>query len=180
MQQPLNFVWDLLLSAMGSAVLPENTSAQAALTAKLTSLTLRPPTGAALSPTAAKVSGRAYTAEANDLQIERLCFEFGDSSFTAVFTVAGKDHPMKGGYGRWEEGSTNIIAINRNFPEKEHRCVTSGVWTAENTFAITTRFYETPFYGTVIVQFENDHLTMETFPNVAFVMKHEFVTAQAT
>ncbi len=180
MQQPLNFVWDMLLPAMGDTPLPENSAAQTALMAKLASLEFAPPPGESASPTAARVSGRDYKADANDLQMERLCFEFGDSSFTAVFTVAGKDHPMTGGYGRWEEGSTNIIAINRNFPEKEHRCVTSGVWTAENTFTITTRFYETPFYGTVIIQFETDHLTMESFPNVAFVMKHELVTAQAT
>ena len=180
MQQPLNLVWDVLLPAMDAAALPENPAAQATLQTKLAGLALPPLVGESSSPIAAKVSGRDYSAEANDLQIEHICFEFGESSFTAIFTASGKEHAITGSYGRWQDGSTSIIAINRYFPEKEHRCVVSGVWTAESSFTITTRFYETPFYGTILVQFKDDHVAMELFPNVAFVMKHEFVSAQAT
>ena len=45
---------------------------------------------------------------------------------------------------------------------------TSGVWTKEDTFAITLRAYETPFYNTMTLQFEGDAVKATSAMNVSF------------
>ncbi len=177
MQKPLDLVWDLLLPAMGSAALPEDGAGQAALKAKLASLTLEPQPGAASSPMAAEVSGRTYVADANDLHIEAVCFDFTDAGSTATCTVAGRDFPITGGYGRWQEGET--AQFNPPFNSAPAKIVASGAWIADDSFSMIVRLYETPFYHTLTAHFENDHLTLETVPNVAFELKRTVFSAHA-
>jgi len=177
MQQPLTLAWDLLLPAMKASALAEDAAGQAALKAKLARLTLPPPTGSASVPMAAKVSGRNYKADANDVNIETVCFDFAESSFTAVFNRDGKDYPVTGGYSRWQEGETRFFS--RPQDHGEAKVVVSGVWTSDDTFTMTTRLYETPFFVTTSAKFNGDQVELDSFPNVAFVMKHDLVTAKA-
>ncbi len=44
----------------------------------------------------------------------------------------------------------------------------SGVWTAADTFVLTLRYYETPFYETHTFQFDGDSLLLKSAVNVAF------------
>jgi hypothetical protein len=55
----------------------------------------------------------------------------------------------------------------------------SGVWTADDSFTMTIRLTETPFYVTLIAKFQNGQVTFETFPNVGFEVKRIFVEAHA-
>ncbi|MEO8395319.1 MAG: serine hydrolase [Chloroflexota bacterium] len=176
MQQPLDLVWDLLLPTLGStAALPEDGTGQAALKAKIASLNLDPQQGAASSPIAAKVSGRTYAADANELHIETICFDFADTRCAVTFKLAGHDFNFAGGYGLWQEGSTNMFSPPYN--PIERKLVASGVWTADDTFTMTIRMYETPIYQTLVARFEEGQLTLDSFPNVAFELKREVISA---
>lgn len=57
--------------------------------------------------------------------------------------------------------------------------VSSGVWTADDTFTLTLRYYETPFYQTLTCHFAGDQLTMDVVANVGFVVKKYTIPARA-
>ena len=43
----------------------------------------------------------------------------------------------------------------------------SGAWTSADTFVLTVRYYETPFYDTHTFQFEQDSLLLSSGINIA-------------
>ncbi|HEX7433429.1 MAG TPA: hypothetical protein VF326_07205, partial [Anaerolineaceae bacterium] len=62
----------------------------------------------------------------------------------------------------WQEGFTTL------FERGPQPIVTSGIWTAEDTYVLTLRAYETPFYYTMICHFQDDTLTVTSEMNVSF------------
>ena len=179
MQPPLNLVWDLLLPAMKSAALAEDSAGQAALQAKLASLTLPPQPGSVSSPTAAKVSRKTYAADANKLNIETVCFDFAATTCSVSYKIAGRDYTITGGYSSWQPGTTNLFTVTQMIRSEDAPILASGGWTADDTFTMMVRLYETPFFGTISAHFEGSQLTLESFPNVAFVPARTVISAQA-
>lgn len=161
MQAVLNLVWEHLLPAMNDAPLPADVSTEATLKQKLTQLAFQPPQGERTSPVAASVSGKTYHLETNELGVQSISFDFSEHEWSAAMQQPqGKNH-FKGGYGVWQFGEA---AIYEHSP-----CVAaSGVWAAEDTFVMTLRFYETPFYHTLTCQFTEDRVTITTKVNVSF------------
>ena len=104
MQQPLDLVWEILLPAMQPDLLPDDNTAQNALSKKLSSLTMIPAQGAAASPLATQISGRTYAVEINALAIETITLRFaGEECIVIVKTAAGEEK-IPCGYGRWQRG----------------------------------------------------------------------------
>ena len=162
MQIPLNLVWEHLLPAMQNKPLPADSATQQKLTEKLSSLSYEPPQGKRTSSIAAGVSGRFYKVDPNETDIEAIRIEFGEANCMYTVKTKNGESRIPCGYGEWVEGETAL------FVSDPWRIVTSGVWTAEDTFAITIRSFETPFVHTFVGQFVEDRLNIELSANVSF------------
>ena len=168
MQAVLNVVWQHLLPALGPAPLPENpasAAAQARLAAKLSSLSLTPPQGQALTPAGAAISGKTFLLEPNAMQIEAIGFDFGAKGSALKLRFAGGEEVISAGCGEWIEGTLTAGA------PRSRRVAASGVWTAADTYQLTLRYYETPFSDTYSFQFDGDSLLLKGEVSVVFAPK---------
>ena len=171
MQAVLNLVWDHLLPAMGESALPADPAGAGVLADKLANLALLPPSGQATTPLAAQVTGQQYTVEANELGIKAVSLEFSDSLCTLTMQEATGEEQITAGYGEWHKGSTAL------FGEPARVVAASGIWTADDTFLLTARLYETPFVHTLTFRFSGDDLHIETDVNVTFLTQQQSLVA---
>ncbi len=81
-------------------------------------------------------------------------------------------HPLACGAGTWHEGRTTLFDHSPCFAG-------SAVWTAEDTFVMTLRFYETPFVYTATCKFDGDQVTIDADVNVAFGPTHFALAGRA-
>ena len=170
MQAVLNLVWEYLLPAMAPEPLPEDPTAQAALTDKLTRLALPVQSGARTSLLAEQVSGAIYALDENDLGIETLHFNFGREEDVMVARAADSEHRIAAGCGIWITGETQLIGRG---PHGEaggapQLIATSGAWRTEDTYVIKSYLYLTPFCYTLTCRFADDSITLDREVNVAF------------
>ncbi len=162
MQAVLNLVWQQVLPALGrKSPLPAHAAAHQQLTQKLDHLALAAPQGAASSPTAARVSKKIFVMEPNVLKIKTMSFDFSKPEAVVTLRTARGQQRFGCGGGAWREGTVSL--------QPPSSCVAaSGVWSDEQTFTITLRFYETPFIYTIPCHFAGDRLTIEGAVNVSF------------
>jgi len=160
MQIPLNIVWEHLLPAMGEA-LPADDAACDALKRKLSSLAYAPPQGQKSSPLAEKISRKIYQLEPNDSKFESISFDFSKPEPVITFQTAHGSVPITCGSGNWHESSTLLYG-------EPSKIASSGVWSADDTFLVTLRFYETPFVSILPCHFENGNLSIDATTNVSF------------
>lgn len=178
MQQPLNLVWDILLPAMQPDALPDDAAAQGALTQKLSSLRMLPAQGKPNSPTASQISGRAYAVDPNELNIETLTLNFGASGCIVNIKTAADEQMIPCGYGEWQPGQTDLFKQPLLFDSTP--ITSSGAWTAEDTFTMIIRLYETPFFHTLVYHFGGDEMMVEVSINVSLEsLKPLLLTAHA-
>lgn len=177
MQAVMNVAWERLLPEFGPAPVPRAASVGAALENKLAGLALHPPKGKASSAVATQVMGKPYKMEANDLKIESVSFDFQDGK--CVFHIRGAEGPgspavlrMSGvmgehsivcGSGEWCEGMTGLLSQGEQQP-----VFASGVWTAEDTYMITARMVQTPFYFNYVCKFTGGQVEIKVVQNVGF------------
>jgi CubicO group peptidase (beta-lactamase class C family) len=169
----MNLAWDCLLPAMSAAPFPENAVVLDALRHKTSSLALQPPSGVATSPTAARVSGKTFKAEANDLNVETVSFDFTWASFTITAQANGRKRSLTSGYGEWIPGEGMLfddlpIPPPQARPGDHDPFVASGVWVDDATFQLTMRFHETPYCTTYTFRFSDDQVAVEANINVFF------------
>ncbi len=162
MQSVLDQVWDTLLRALGPAPLPEAQTAQQELVGKLGSLAFPLPEGQPGSPMQEAVSGQRYAIEANPAGIESVSFEFSEESCLLKLKDAAGEEQIACGRRAWKAGTSYLFDRR---PKKQVAC---GAWTARDTFAITLRYYETPFCFTLTAQFQDGRLRTEGKMNVSF------------
>lgn len=167
MQIPLNVVWDTLFSAMNADALPEDPAAHDSLTKKLASLTTIPVQGLSTSPAVAQVSGQIYQVDANELKIETLVFDFAELGCSVKAKTTAGEETIPCSYGVWQQGATKLF--NEPWVLNPMPIAASGAWTADDTFTLIVRLYETPFFHTFVCRFADDQLTVETKINVSFV-----------
>jgi CubicO group peptidase (beta-lactamase class C family) len=179
MQEPLNLVWNILLPAMQTESLPEDTAAHTTLSAKLSSLSRLPVQGQATSTIAAQVSNRTYRVDANDLNVETITLNFNDSGcMVSVKQIGANEEIIQSGYEQWQSGET--LLFNEPWESQPARIVTSGAWTAADTYTMVVRFYETPFKQLMICHFVGNELLIETRINLSFeTIKTQILTARA-
>jgi CubicO group peptidase (beta-lactamase class C family) len=166
MQIPLNLVWDILLPAMERRALPDDTSAHEKLTQKLSSLAFLPVQGTISAPISAKVSNQTYSVDTNELKIESVTLNFAGSQCTVTIKASRGEESIPCSYGGWLRGQTALF--NAPWEPAPAPIVASGAWTGEDTFTTIVRFYETPFYDTMVYHFTEDELIIETRVNVGF------------
>lgn len=162
MQEPLSLVWKYLLPEMKEHALPENLAGQAALTDRLASLALVPPAGMSATATAERVNGRTYHFEPNSAEIRTMTFAFEpQGSYWKVLDAKG-EHTIALGMAAWQFSESTFA--NPDYT----RLAASGMWTADDTFQITLRSYETPFYSTFTCVFAGDDLKVQSKMNISF------------
>jgi hypothetical protein len=167
MQQALNLVWEILLPAMQGDSLPDDSATYDTLCEKLSNLNIPPVQGKTSSPVTASVSGRRYKVDENDLNIETLTLDFSESGCTVRAKTARGEAIIPCGYGKWQRGQTKLF--NEPWTFELAPITTSGAWTAEDTFTMVIRLYQTPFYQTGVFRFTENGLTVEMRGNVGFV-----------
>jgi hypothetical protein len=168
MQAELNLVWDHLLPAMREAKLPRAVPASGAqLKSELSSAALPLPAGALNQPIAARISGRKFALDANELGIQSASMQFSGETCVLTLSAATAAFRLEGGLGRWRDGSTNLpgeppgLLPYNSADLKSLKVAAAGAWKDANTFQMVWRFYETPHHDTVTCSFEDDTLRIE-------------------
>lgn len=165
MQGILTKVWDCLLPDMKATPLAPNAAAQTALNERLASLCFTPPAGESTSAQAARVSGREMLFAPNEMKVSRLQFDFTADSATLILRRGRRKHTLKCGLGVWHFDKSTW------FGRGPQKVASSGVWTTPDTFQMTLRYYETPFYQTITCQFTEEGVTVNQVTNVGFGTK---------
>lgn len=165
LQQPLNLVWDILLPAMKPDALPDDFAAHDKLTEKLSNLSMPPVQGDAASPMMQQISGRTYAIDVNELRLEAITLNFGEVGCEVYIKTPAGEETIPCGYGQWQRGQTTLFSQRLLFDRTP--VAASGAWTAEDTFTMIFRLYETPFYHTVVCHFAGDELMIEVQLNVS-------------
>ncbi len=164
-QQLLNLVWDRLLPAMRKETLAEESEEAYSLTEKVSSLTLLPVLGRTTSPIESQVAGRTYSVDANELKIETLALQVRESGWTVSINTAAAVNLIPCGYGVWQPGQTTLF--HDAWMVGPTPIVASGAWTAQESFTMVVRLYETPFFHTLVFYFVDDEMLVETWVNVS-------------
>lgn len=177
-QETLDLVWEFLLPAMATGQLEDTVSARR-LRDKLSSLSFPPVQGKFDSPMAARVSGRTYKVDSNDLNIQTIALDFTDSCCTVRIETSTGMETISSGWGVWRQGQQTVLFKQPTL--FDHTAVAaSGGWTGDDCFTMIVRLYETPFYYTIVCQFIGDELLIETRINVSLeTLKPLLLTASA-
>ena len=161
----LNLIWDHLLPAMGSEVLPEDPAAEERLRARLAGLSMPAPEGEASSPVAASVSGMTYAfdaGDANEHKVETARWDFSPDGAAVTVKDALGEHRIEAGADGWRHGTTTLRE-GRALP-----AAARGAWVAEDTYTLTTFFTETPYALTLSAHFSEGGVRLDLRQNVSF------------
>lgn len=177
MQAVLNLAWEHLLPAMHNDALAANPEANAALSAKLRSLSLPTQAGQASSALAAQIAGKTLPVAANNEDVESVQLDFGENGATLRLRYQGDEqaHIIEIGYGQWRFGTTTIPNLKGNRPSVaprqaiERKVASSGAWLGEQSYVAQIAFYETPFIYTFSLDFsDSQQVEISITPNVGF------------
>lgn len=163
LQGVLTKVWDTLLPGMAPAPLLPDLAAQTTLSARLAGLRFDPPAGAPTAALAARVSGRKILFAPNDLHAAWAQFDFAADSATLTIRTGRRIHVIPCGVGAWQYGITSAF-----FRNPRQKVAASGIWSAPDTFQLTLRYYETPFYHTITCRFTDSGASLQMVTNVSF------------
>jgi hypothetical protein len=161
MQAVLNVIWENLLPAMECEPLSVDAVLLKTLGNKLSSLALLPPKSTYGSDSSNKVSGVTYEVQENELAINTVKLLFEDNTCKFITSSGDNRYEVHCGIESWIEGQTSVLG----FPTS---IAASGTWVCDNSFQMTWRFIETPFYDTVICNLEDDKISIKISRNVSF------------
>lgn len=174
MQGELDLVWQHLLPAMKTALLPADPAAQARLRQTIDALALPLPQGAASSPAARRVSGRTFALERNALGLESVSFAFDGDAVRLGFRDARQSHVLVGRIGAWQRGDTALPGMPPRLSPAGappsgtlHPYVGAGAWTDEATFELLLRFLETAHHDRLSVRFSGAQVEIGLLGSIA-------------
>jgi CubicO group peptidase (beta-lactamase class C family) len=157
----MNEVFTWLPPAIGTDALPEDPAAHDALTARLGSLALGVPQGAATSPLAANASTQRYEIGTNPQGITAIQLAWSEQDPVLTITDADGPHAIPVGIGRWVRARTGFKKhINELFDTPEQAVSAIGAWTGETTLDIKLAFTETPYIMDAVFNFDGDQVNV--------------------
>jgi hypothetical protein len=172
MQAVLDLIWKLLLPALGSEPLPEDTAQAGQLADRLASLRMAPVAGQATSPRAAEVSGRAFVVAPNEDGISSIAFDFAADGATLAIRNGSVEQRVMCKYGGWARGEADVESAYRRHLGTQgplpNAIVASGAWTAEDTYTAELWWFQTPFRRTLVCRFGGDGVRIEQRANLSF------------
>lgn len=173
MQEPLNLIWEHLLPAFGSAPLPENPAAQAALADLVGGLVAPLPAREISSPLEDALDGKVFTLAPHPAGVEALGFAFAPDYCTLTVRKDGIDYPIELGRGAWRPGTTGATAaffpgtpmMNAGtFPQES----AAAAWSTPDTLLLDVRHYSLPLHYTLSCQFAGDSVVAQLVPSQRF------------
>lgn len=117
MQAELNLVWDYLLPAVKGSGMPADTTTTN-LKTRLAALKIQSPAKVVDSQIASSISGKSYSFNNNEMQLENLSLLFIDGLCYAKIKVAKAEYKLFFGDGKWVNGFTNMPQSNILQPAK--------------------------------------------------------------
>jgi CubicO group peptidase (beta-lactamase class C family) len=168
MQDEINLVWEYILPAMGSDKLPENSSISSTLNKKLTSLAL-PLESSGNSPVVARISGKTFIIEPNDMKVKTMSLQFHDSICNLSISGNSGNYDFYFGAGHLTPSETEKIGPNLLLLAKAHyvglpvsKVAGNFRWKDNNTLELMLRYIESPHTEIVTCRFDNDFISVET------------------
>ncbi len=167
MQAELNLVWKYLLPAMKEDKLPENPVLSALLKQKLSDLALPLPAAGDGSATVTGISGKSFSLDPNDMNIETLTLTFDGNICKTVMTTGSDTYNFTFGKGQWAGGETTLHGPNLLLRAKAHdaglppaRVAGSFGWKDEKTLVLVLRYIESPHTETITCRFEGNKISV--------------------
>ncbi len=171
MQGIMDLVWEHLLPAFKTQALPADKAGQGTLQQTLASLALAMPKGQPTSPMAARLAGKTFQLEANNLGLRSAAFTVEKDKCVLRLRDAQREHVVTSGFGNWQRGETGLpgtpprlISGGAAKPGTPFKIATSGAWTDEGTLELMLRYYETPHHDSLTCRFDGDRVQI-TFLN---------------
>jgi hypothetical protein len=169
MQNEINLVWKFLLPSIKDTKLAENSTPEANLKQRLSSLALPLPAKGINSPYISQISGKAFTIESNDLHLENLSFSFMEDICHVTLNADKKEYLFTFGAGKWISGETtlpgpNLLGLAKGHnvglpPEKVAGCFT---WKDDNTLELVLRYIESPHTERITCRFNGKKIAVDT------------------
>ncbi len=174
----MKLVWDNLLPALkNEKPLPEDLASQKALAEDLKKLALPAPSINAISPQAAKISGKEFKLENNAKGLTGIRFTFENNTCKVMVKGKSSTQTLTSGIGHWyTEGNEQDVSVSLFvLPEQvklTSKTAASATWQDEQTLLINLKFIENVHGDQWICQFEGDKLTV-SFKNSLVMMGKE-------
>lgn len=177
MQAILDAVWNNILPALRGKNGSDTKMQQAALTRKLSTLTLLPTATQPGTSVAAQISGKTYAIADNSSRVKDASLTFGKDG--CIFKVQDDkgSHQVLCGINRWVDGTTTfsvapLMLTGTPVPGSDTRKVAgSGYWQDANTFVMIWRFIETAHYDKVTCQFSENGMQVEFQSSISILNK---------
>ncbi len=165
MQGVLDLIWEHLLPAMHSNVLPREKHLESELESRLSGLALLPPKAQPASPVIGRISGKVFNIKSGERCPQSVAFRFsGNRCLLSVKDEKG-EHSVHCGIECWVDGETSMPGtpptLTQGKPPPVSKVAASGTWKDENTFEMTWRYYETPHHDTVTCKFDGEKARIE-------------------
>jgi hypothetical protein len=173
MQGELDLVWEHLLPAMKDGPLPADHGSETRLRARFAGLVLPTAVGDPTSPMAARISGKTFRLDANDLGIQAVSFEFTKDSCKFIARDTEGEHPVACGRV-WSRGETDmpgtpprlVVGVGKGKRPKSKVAATHA-WKDPNTLSMLWRYYETPHHDSVECRFDGDGVEISFVSSIA-------------
>lgn len=167
MQGEINLVWEYLLPAIKSEVLPENNTLYETLKQKLSALELPLPVSGNNPEMISLISGKTFALEPNDKHLETITFQFTDNICKVSMMINSKSYDFSLGSGQWISGVTTLPGPNLLSRAKAHfaglppaRVEGSYGWKDEKTLNLVLRYVESPHTETITCMFDNSRVSV--------------------
>ncbi len=158
----LNLVWTHLLPAMKEGALPEDTTAQKALSAKLSALVIAPVKGENTAPLASELTGKTFKFSQNVLGLETVAFSLGGENKSVTLRNAAGEQIIPVGFQVMESGQFTMPG------RPLMKIASSGAWISTESYRLTMYNYESPHATTLTFTFKGKGLECQLDENVSF------------
>lgn len=166
MQGELNLIWKILLPAFQSGSLKPDKKADAALSAKLTSLSL-PVKKESVTVKSSVVAGKTFAMEPNSLDYRSMTFDVkGDKYFVSISTGSDR-YSFTLASNSWEPGETTMAgpylltsATNNLKGLPPFRISGEYTWIDPRTLELVFRYTESPHTRKVLCTFDGDNIAV--------------------
>jgi CubicO group peptidase (beta-lactamase class C family) len=172
MQALLDVVWDHLLPAMLDKNVAADPSSNSRLTLALRNRVLPLPPGTSSSAMSAKISGKTFKLEPNNLGYDSVRLQFAADSCVFTLSIGTNSYELRCGLGKWLDGTTQMpgeppaLLPNIEQSAKPLKVSAAGAWREDGIFEMKWRFYETPHHDTVTCQFHGDEVELRFMNSV--------------
>jgi CubicO group peptidase (beta-lactamase class C family) len=173
MQGEINLIWDHLLPAMKPGKLPVDANAVARLRSKLAALSLPVTRSAENAAMQKAISGKVFSIEPNEKQMQSLAFQFGGNRCEVVLKTDVGSWQLSFGANGWLNGTTTrrgpyLLPMRQSDMAwlSPFKVAGNYAWKDANTLELVLRYIESPHRETIVCRFEGNNLSAEVFESL--------------